>query len=125
MKRDQETLTLQAVEAFRTIYALCDVSPKTKRLKATHYATCLVAGRKPLWGVFNTDGRLIWFYESRHGLEQHPNFKHKAWRVKQCAWTAGLVTGNLDADAKRQHVYKQRHGKKPLRDGNVVALKVA
>jgi len=125
-KRDNtDVVTLQSVEAFRTIYALCDISPKTKRLKASHYATCLVAGRTPLWGVFDLDGKLIWFFESRSGLEHAPHFKHKAWRTKQCAWRMGYVIGQLDAQAKRDHLRDQRHGKKPKPPtvDNVVAFK--
>src|SRR5262245_58322184 len=99
---------LQAVESFRTVYALCDISPKTKRLKATHYVCCLVHGRNPMWGIFNADGRLIFFMDSRADIETHPNYKHKAWRVKAGATTMTRVVEAMSHEERINHLRVQR-----------------
>lgn len=114
----QTEIQLQRVESFRTVYALCDVSPRTRRLKATHYVCCLVHGRSPLWGIFNADGRLIFFMGSRGEIESHPAYQRKAWRVKSAAMTMTRVVEALSHEEKVGHLRKQRH----RADSNVIPL---
>jgi len=108
---EAEEVVLQQVEMFRTIYALCDVSPVTRRLRATHYACCLCHGRDPIWGLFSAaTGNLMFFFDSRAGIQEHPHYRRKAWRVKAGGWTLTKVVAAMARQDKDQHLQEQRSG---------------
>lgn len=116
MARDREC-TLQAVEAFRTVYALCDIvgnsgSGDRPKLHASHYAVCLQAGRAPIWGVFSGEsGKLTLMFDSRADIEGHRWYRSKVWRIKQAAWKPSRVTDPWTADEKREHIAGQIDGR--------------
>lgn len=99
--------TLKSVTAFRTIYALCDLSAANRIVRATHYATCLIGGRAPLWGVFSAQTeRLTALFDSRDALERH--YPKKIWRVRQTAWQMlGSVTMPSEHEARVKQIEEQ------------------
>lgn len=98
-------IKLQDVMAFRTIYALCDVS-KDKGLKATHFVCVLSFGRSPIWGMFSVGtGKLTRFFGSRSDIEKA--YPKKAWRTKQADWTLQRVHETLDQKEKEKALRAQ------------------
>lgn len=125
-----EDIKLQQVEAFRTIYALCEVM-KSKdeegrfRLKATHYACVLEYGRNPIWGIFSArTNKLIQLLGSREQVEnQYPT---KRWYRRQATWSLGKIQEALDIEHKREILRSQlsskKHSNSSEAESNVVEL---
>lgn len=111
MAKNKE-FTLQAVEAFRTVWALCDVRnvDGKDRLSATHYAVCLQGGRVPTWGVFDgDDGRLLFLFERRSDIEGHRFYRKKVWRIKQASNViSGVVADPWSPEERFEHLQRQR-----------------
>lgn len=104
-------IRLQQVEMFRTIYALCDIlkdrdASGSFKLKATHYACVLEAGRYPVWGIFSArSNKLVQLLGGRAMVEsQYPT---KSWRRKQATWSLNKVQEILDHDEKQAELRKQ------------------
>lgn len=81
-------ITLEHVLSYKSVYALTTVVAKKgsdrDRLKATHYAVCLVNGRVPLWGVWTVGGRFQRFFKSRQEIaDEYPKL---VWRRKMASW---------------------------------------
>lgn len=109
-KIDNLVASLDKIHSSRRVYVLCDISPITRRLKATHYCCCLVMGRSPLWGIYNIDGKLMWFVEGREAIENHAVYNKKAWRVLHVQTVTGGEIGDaLDSEELRKIVRRQKH----------------
>jgi hypothetical protein len=103
-KQTQETALqapdLSGIHGFKGVYALGTLNPDTKRLRATHYAVCLVYGREPTWGVWLVDGRFLRFASSRAQIERA--YPKLVWRRKMAEWNLNNVD---DLDVKRRKQY--------------------
>lgn len=104
---DKTLATLQQIKAHRTIYALCELSEKNKLVRATHYVTCLIGGRAPLWGVFSAQTeRLVRLCDGRAEVEAA--YPTKVWRVRETEWQmTGKVTMPHDHDQKEHFLDDQ------------------
>ena len=115
---DRDAVTLQSVEMFRTVWALCELSPATKRLRATHYAVW--AGGH--WLIFNLDGRLIMLFDSRAAIDAHYRRRRagdgKVWRRRAGAFQVTRVL-STDLDPTERHA----HLRAQLGSAEVVKLK--
>lgn len=78
--------------SYRGVYALCTVTGKGGRrlLKATRYATVLIGGPSPLWGVWRIDGRFDRFFGFRSEIEEA--FPRLVWKRKMATWKAVDLT---------------------------------
>jgi hypothetical protein len=90
---------LGAIMVFRGVHALCSINKATNMLRATHYATCLIGGRSPTWGVWNIEGRFQRFCESKE--EVHKAYPYKAWRRCMASWNMTNVAEPKDAHERR------------------------
>lgn len=108
--RIDKEITLQSVETFRTVYALCDIIEQDgeKRLKATHYAVCLQHGRAPTWGIFSGDtSKLTLLFDSRQDIEGHRWYAKKRWRIKQVSQKIGHIVDALSPEDRRWMLEEQ------------------
>src|SRR5215471_13599990 len=99
---------LQNIMAFKGVWALCDVSKATKRLKATHYAACLIYGPRPVWGVWTVAGRFQRFFAARSDIEG--TYPRLVWRMKAASW-ALLEVEEYSVKRKIQMVEEKYHQK--------------
>ena len=104
--------TIQQVSAYRTIYLLCDLNEKTKRLRATHYACVLSHGSQPIWGIFSVvTGKLMRFLGSRKQVEHA--YPKKAWRIRAATWTVSDVSKHELDSTERTNLVKAQLKSKP------------
>jgi len=95
----------EAVMAYKGIHALC-TTDKNGRLRATHYACCLIGGSAPIWGVWTARGKFLRMYGFKHEIASaYPDL---AWRVKQGEWKLAKVTN--DTVEKRRAALDERYG---------------
>lgn len=97
---------LGAMMAYRGVHALSDLNPKTGRLRATHYATCLVGGRDPMWGVWTVHGVFLRFFGSKEQIREA--YPRKTWRLRSATWNL-VDIHNKDAEAKRKDMREIYH----------------
>ena len=77
------TPELERILTYRTLWSLCVVNSKGK-MRATHFATCVVSGRSPLWILWTIHGRRVGKFGSRDRiLEAYPGH---AWRRTMARW---------------------------------------
>lgn len=88
---------LGAMLAYRGVHALADLN-KDGWLKATHYATCLVGGRDPMWGVWTVGGVFQRFFGQKAQIAEA--YPRKTWRLRAATWHLVDIHGK-DAAAKR------------------------
>lgn len=97
---------LGSVMAFRGVHALSEIAP-SGFLRATHYATCLIGGREPMWGVWSVNGVFQRFFGSKEQVrEGYPN---KVWRMRSATWNL-IDLHNKDAQEKKKEmreIYKR------------------
>jgi len=93
---------LSSVLAFKSLLALCQVDAKTNKLRAIYHASCLVAGRDPLWGIWSVpNGRFVRYCRSKQDvLDAYPQF---AVRRTMAKWR------NPDDDARHSNVAARRN----------------
>lgn len=104
---------LDAVLAFKGVWALSLINDNGHAYKATHYATVLVYGRYPLWAVWTVQGRFVRFAASRKQIED--DYPHLTWMRKMARWQMFAID---DEDAKVSHrlgVLETMYGQKPVR----------
>lgn len=89
---------LGAILAYRGVYALATVNKDTGRLRATHYATCLVGGREPWWGVWTVNGVFQRFFSSKEQVQKA--YPKLVWRRKNATWSMVRID-DMDAKAKK------------------------
>lgn len=98
---------LDPILAYKGVWALCTVNQKTEELKATHYASCLIAGSYPVWGVWTVLGKFLRFHGSRTDIEEA--YPRLVWRRKMATWSLHDITDK--SVATRRHelgaVYKK------------------
>lgn len=97
---------LGAMMAYRGVHALSDLNPTTGWLRATHYATCLVGGREPMWGVWSVNGVFQRFFGSKAQIADA--YKRKTWRLRSATWNL-VDIHNKDASAKRSDMREIYH----------------
>lgn len=74
-------------------------------LTASHYASCLVFGKNPLWGVWAANGKFLRFYG--HKTEIMEAYPKRVWRRKMASWHL-LAVDDLPAD-KRRAVLREKY----------------
>lgn len=96
---------LGSVMAFRGVHALSEIAP-TGYLRATHYATCLIGGREPMWGVWSVNGVFQRFFGSRaQVVEAYPR---KIWRMRSATWNL-VDLHKMDAAEKKKAMREIYH----------------
>lgn len=92
--------SLGSILAYRGVHALCTLN-KDGSLHATHYATCLVGGREPMWGVWTVNGVFQRFFGSKQQIAfAYPRL---TWRRKNATWNL-ISVNDMDAKAKREEL---------------------
>lgn len=109
---------LGAMMAYRGVHALSDINPATGWLRATHYATCLIGGREPMWGVWTVHGVFQRFFGAKSQIAEA--YPRKAWRLRSATWNLVDIHGK-DAAAKRSEMREIYHRGVLLTDGAPVA----
>jgi hypothetical protein len=98
---------LGAIMAYRGVHALCTVAKETDMLRATHYATCLIYGREPVWGVWTVHGVFQRFFSSRTEIANA--YPRLVWRKKQATWNL-IGVHDMDVTERRKElkqIYKR------------------
>ena len=80
---------ISTLMAYKGVYVLC-TRGREGRLKATHYASVLIGGSTPLWGIWLVSGRFVRFASSRHMIEEA--YPRLVWRRKMATWACTDVT---------------------------------
>lgn len=94
---------LGTIMAFRGVHALSDVNSATGMLRASHYATCLIGGREPMWGVWTVHGVFQRFFGSKAQIaEAYPK---KTWRMRSATWNL-IDVHSMIAVEKREEMRK-------------------
>jgi hypothetical protein len=107
-----EDVLLEGVVVGKPVYALCQMSQKTKRLKALKYAMTVSGGNDPLWGVWSIKGVFQRYHHKRSGVEEaNPNM---VWRRLSLKLTS--LTSAVDQPAEKERTqiigyYDQVSGK--------------
>lgn len=97
MKLDQ--VALEGVVVGKPVYAICQMSQKTKRLKALKYAMTVSGGKDPLWGVWSVRGVFQRYHHKRSGVEEaNPNL---VWRRLSLKLTSLTEVTDQGADKER------------------------
>lgn len=91
-----------SIMAFRGVHALADLTMEG-RLRATHYATCLIGGREPMWGVWLVSGKFQQFFGSKEQIKTH--YPRKVWRAISATWNL-IDVHRMAADEKRQEMQR-------------------
>lgn len=125
MARELETLNvppLGALLAFRGVHALTEITPEGK-LRATHYAYCLIGGREPMWGVWSVNGTFQRFFGSREQIMYDRQYKNLLWRRKNATWNmVNIETKDREADERRKELRGIFHKGATLAQEPVAAL---
>lgn len=99
------------VIAYRGVYVLGTTRPNEQGrpvLIASHYASCLVFGQYPLWGVWFSSGKFARFYSFRSEIEAA--YPRLIWRRRMAEWSL-LVVNDLKPDQRRATL-GERYGTK-------------
>lgn len=100
---------IELLRTFRGIHVLCTVEKGRKRsLRATHYASVLIGGPSPIWGVWTVQGRFLRFYGSRHEIEAA--YPKLVWRRHMATWQC--VDTEDKSIEKRRAELESTYGKK-------------
>ena len=85
------------VSTFKGVWAMCLIG-KNGKLRATHYGSCMVAGRSPLWVLFTVKGNYVRHYGSKDAMmNDHPTH---IWRRRMMRWN---LADNRDmSDVKKR-----------------------
>jgi len=97
-----EVPPLGSIMAFRGVHALADVN-ETGMLRATHYATCLIGGREPMWGVWSVNGVFQRFFGAKSQIAAA--YPKKTWRLRSATWNL-ISVHNMIAKEKRVEARK-------------------
>lgn len=99
---------LDEIFAYRGVYALCTTSKDGQALKATHYASVLIGGAYPTWGVWTVGRKFLRFASSRAQIENA--YPRLVWRRKMATWSA-IDLDDKSIDRRRDEL-QQRFGRK-------------
>lgn len=97
-----EVPPLGSVMAFRGVHALSEIAP-TGYLRATHYATCLVGGPTPTWGVWSVNGVFQRFFGSKAQVAEA--YPRKVWRLRSATWNL-IDIAKRDAAEKKAIIHE-------------------
>jgi hypothetical protein len=76
---------LETLRAYRGVYVLCTVERgKPRKLRATHYAMCLISGAKPVWGVWKITGAFLRFHGGKTEVERA--YPRLIWKRHMASW---------------------------------------
>lgn len=114
-----EVPPLGSILAYRGVYALTSINDKTGMLRATHYATCLVGGREPWWGVWTVNGVFQRFFSSKEDIRT--TYPKLVWRRKNATWNM-IGVNDMDAGAKRKELAELFHKGNTFAEKPVAAL---
>ena len=93
---------------YKSRWSLCTIN-KNGKLRVTHFASCMVTGRAPLWSVWTVNGRWDRFYSGRDEITKA--YPGHVWRRVMARW--GLVD-DTDMDAKQRREALAKEMKSPL-----------
>lgn len=105
---------LNDVMAFRGVHVLGTMRYPDDGGKATlaasHYASCLVFGKNPLWGVWTAAGKFLRFYSFKSEIAHA--YPKLIWRRKIASW-ALMAVDDLQPDARRKFLGDKYHAAVP------------
>lgn len=103
---------IESLRGYRSIYALCDVS-KDNTLKAQYYASVLIGGPAPVWGIWTVQGRFVRFAGSRFQIEKA--YKKLVWRRKMATWACTDYEDKTISQRRQEleSLYGQKVGEAP------------
>lgn len=112
MEVDFEPPKLGEVMAYRGVYVLGTVreADGKSRLTASHYCSCLVFGRSPVWGVWTAAGKFQRFYGFKGEIAEA--YPHLTWRRKMAQWSL-MAVDDLKPDARRRVLAERYKAKVP------------
>lgn len=90
------------VIAYRGVYVLGTAKPNPEtgknKLVASHYCSCLVFGKSPLWAVWTAGGKFLRFYTFKGDIAlAYPKL---IWRRRMAEWSL-LAVNDLRPHARR------------------------
>lgn len=93
---------LHDVIAYRGVYVLgttrVSKEDKRPRLTASHYCSCLVFGKNPMWAVWTAAGKFLRFYNFKSQIaDAYPKL---VWRRKMAQWSL-IAVDDLRPPARR------------------------
>jgi hypothetical protein len=108
------TPELRRVLTYKSVWAMCIIG-KDGRLRKTHYGSCVVSGRSPLWILFTIHGNPVRFYGSKQTMmDDHPTH---VWRRQMVQWN---MADDTDTDAQRRRMMLAEQLKMKLPDDDEV-----
>jgi len=98
---------LGPILAYKGVWALCTTNKDGDALKATHYASCLISGNRPIWGVWTVAWKFLRFYGSRLDIEEA--YPRLVWRRKMATYLLQDITDKSVAARRSElaQVYKK------------------
>lgn len=99
---DFEPPKLNDVMAYRGVHVLGTVRTNQEGrqvLTASHYCSCLVGGKSPLWGVWNARGKFERFFNFKSDIAHC--YPHLVWRRKMAQWSLAVID-DLKVEARRR-----------------------
>jgi hypothetical protein len=108
------TPNLGDVIAYRGVYVLgtTRLNPDTGRMKlvASHYASCLVFGKSPLWAVWTAGGKFLRFYSFRSDIARA--YPRLIWRRRMASWSL-MAVDDLKPAARKASLADRFNAKLP------------
>lgn len=91
---------LNDVMSYRGIHVLGTIRYDEGRaqLTASHYASCLVQGANPLWGVWTAGGTFLRFYSFKSDIEAA--YPKLVWRRRMASWSL-LAVDDLKPEKRK------------------------
>lgn len=97
---DMPVPPLNSILSYKGVWLLCSVVRTPEwRLRATHYAACLLAGQRPIWGVWTIHGNFVRFFGRKS--EVVDGYPAHVWRHKQATW--GIVDVHDKDESERRN----------------------
>lgn len=82
-------------------------------LTASHYASCLVFGPRPLWGVWTAAGKFLRFYAFKEEIANA--YPKLIWRRRMASWQL-MAIDDLKPDARRRFLGDKYKSPVPKQD---------
>jgi hypothetical protein len=108
--------SLSDVMGFRGVHVLGTMrydEDGRAQLTASHYASCLVFGPRPLWGVWTAAGKFLRFYAFKEEIAKA--YPKLIWRRRMASWQL-LAVDDLKADARRRFLGDKYKSPVPTQD---------
>jgi len=91
---------LDPILAYRGVWILASTTKTGQLLKGRYFASCLVMGRQPIWGVWHVGGKFARFYGSRTEIEA--DYSRLVWRRKMAQFTVKSLRHHSLAQRREQ-----------------------